>query len=445
MDARPPRHGGGSGQADEAFVLDGVTLIDGTGNPPVTDATVVVRGGRIAHAGPGGSSDGELGNIARHRLAGKTIIPGLTEAHTHASYDSDMLAYVRNGVTTLRFAGLDERVVQGLKSRIASGALVGPRILSCGPMIDAPPVAYPEWSVAVTDAAEAASVAEQLITDAGVDALILTQRVTAPQMQAVCEVAHAHGRRVLAQTWQIDGAEAARSGIDEVHNSSRVFHSREYPKERLLAYGSIADRLALSGRGWATIDWDATQAIIDTMIESGVVYCGMQVIAQFQLDEGVDELKADPTFTSVFGEVERSNFLAFIRKLQGTWSPEDFEYWKIANDNRMEWMRRFRSAGGALIFGTDMQFGGIMLHQELRNALALGMTPLQVIAAATGGAARAMRLQDEFGTISAGKSADFVVLNRDPSYDLSALRDIASVFLGGRLMWSSNEASARVI
>jgi imidazolonepropionase-like amidohydrolase len=181
------------------------------------------------------------------------------------------------------------------------------------------------------------------------------------------------------------------------------------------------------------------------MIEASVVYCGMQVITQFQLDEGVDELQDDPTFTAVFGEVERSNFLAFIRKLQGTWSPEDFEYWKIANDNRMEWMRRFRSGGGTLVFGTDMQFGGIMLHRELRNAVSLGMTPLEVIAAATGGAARAMRLQDEIGTISVGKSADFVVLNRDPSEDLSALRDIHSVFRGGRLMWTSDEASGQII
>ena len=430
MDAKASQHGQNGGLTDDGFILEGVTLIDGTGRPPLADAVVVVRGGRIAHAGTEGAGEGELSALVRHRLPGRTIVPGLIEAHTHASYDLDMLTYVRNGITTLRFAGLEERVVQDLKHRIGSGELIGPRILSCGPMIDAPPVAYPEWSVAVTDPVEAASVAEHLITETGVDALILTQRVTAPLMRAVCAVAHAHDCRVLAQTWELDGAEAAQLGIDELHNSSRVFHSCEYPKERLLAYKSIADRLALSGRGWATIDWDATQTIIDTMIDAGVIYCGMHVITQFQLDEGVDELKADPHFISLFGETERSNFLAFISKLQGTWSPEDFAYWRIANENRIEWMRRFRSGGGVLIFGTDMQFGGIMLHRELRNALALGMTPLEVIAAATGGAARAMRLDDEIGTISAGKRADFVVLNRDPSADLSALRDIDFVFPG---------------
>lgn len=429
---------------DDGFMLEGVTLIDGTGGPPLDGAAVCVHGGRIAHVLPGGTDQSQLGAFVRHRLLGKTVVPGLIEAHTHASYDSDMLAYIRNGITTLRFAGLEESVVKSIKRRIESGELIGPRILSCGPMIDAPPVAYPEWSVPITDPAEASSVARRLIIEAGVDALILTQRITAPLMQAVCDVAHAYDRRVLAQTWELDGEEAARLGIDELHNSSRVFHSHEYPKERLLAYRSIADRLALSGRGWATIDWDTTQKIIDTMVDAGVVYCGMHVITQFQIDEGVDELKADPDFKTLFGEIERSNFLTFLRKLQGTWSPEDFAYWRIANENRMEWMRRFRSGGGVLIFGTDMQFGGIMLHRELRNALGLGMTPLEVIAAATGGASRAMHLDEELGTITAGKRADFVVLNRNPANDLSALRDIDSVFRDGRLVWSSSQPPSQV-
>lgn len=430
---------------DDGFILEGVTLIDGTGRPPLEGATVCVHGGRIAHVVPGGTDESHLGAFIRHRLPGKTVVPGLIEAHTHASYGSDMLAYVRNGITTLRFAGLEASVVENLKRRIESGELIGPRILSCGPMIDSPPVAYPEWSVPVTNPAEASSVARRLITEAGVDALILTQRITAPLMRAVCDVAHAHDCRVLAQTWELDGEEAAGLGIDELHNSSRVFHSDQYPKERLLAYRNIADRLALSGRGWATINWDATQSIIDTMIDAGVVYCGMHVITQFQIDEGVDELKADRHFKSLFGETERSNFLTFLRKLQGTWSREDFAYWRIANENRMEWMRRFRSGGGVLIFGTDMQFGGIMLHRELRNALALGMTPLEVITAATGGASRAMHLDEEFGTITAGKRADFVVLNRNPANDLSALRDIDSVFRDGRLVWSSSQSPGQVI
>ena len=412
-----------------SFVVEGITLIDGTGALPCRDAVVVVQDGRIVQAGPAdGSHEGFPG--PRRVLSGKTVVPGMIEAHTHAAYDADMLAYVRNGITTVRFAGLDPRDVAALRRRIAAGLLPGPRLLSCGPMIDGSPAAYPEWSIA-------AAAAARLIDEGEADYLILTQRVTAPMMRAVCEVAHDRGRRVVAQCWAVDGAVAASCGIDELHNSARVFHSRDYPPERLLAYETIADRLALSGRGWATIDWDATQAIIDAMIEAQVVYCGMQVITQYQLNEGVAELKSDPQFDSLFDADDRARFLAFIDRIQGTWSEADFALWRIANENRMEWMRRFRAAGGVLIFGTDMQFGGIMLHREFANAEALGMSPLEVIAAATGGAAGALGLDAEIGTIRPGRSADLVVLNRDPSADLSALRDVDSVYRDGRLLWRS--------
>lgn len=418
------------------FAIEDVILIDGNGGVPVADAVVLVRGDRIVHAGPKRLYSDRM-PATRFSLPGKVVIPGLIEAHTHASYDSDMLAYVRNGITTLRFAGLDQRNVAKLKGRIEAGELVGPRILSCGPMIDAPPPAYPDWSVSVRTPAEAAATATRLITEDKVDSLILTQRITAPLMRAVCDTAHSLGRRVLAQTWELDGAEAAGLGIDEVHNSSRVFSSKEYPRERLLAYTSIAERLALSGRGWATLEWDATQKIIDAMVAAKVVYCGMQVITQYQLDEGLDELQADPQFIALFGETERSNFVAFIRKLQGSWSAEDFAHWRVANENRLEWMRRFRAAGGVLVFGTDMQFGGIMMHREFQNALRLGMTPLEVIAAATGGTARALGLDGEFGTITAGNKADLIVLNRSPATDLFALRDIHSVMREGQVLWSA--------
>ncbi len=83
-----------------------------------------------------------------------------------------------------------------------------------------------------------------------------------------------------------------------------------------------------------------------------------------------------------------------------------------------------------------MQFGGIMLHRELKNLEALGMTRLQVIMAATGGAARALRLDSELGLISEGRFADLSVLYSDPLKDLSALRDIACVMKGGAVMWT---------
>jgi enamidase len=420
------------------LVLEGAGLIDGSGGPVIEDSMVVLEGNCISYAGP--RTDRFAGRpVQRWPLRGRTIVPGLIEAHTHAAFDADMRAYVKNGVTTIRFAGLDQGTVERLRRRIDGGELIGPRILSCGPMIDQPPPAYPEWSVAVGTPAEAASTAERLIREHDLEALILTQRVTAPVMRAVIEVAHAHGRPVVGQTWEVDGREAAALGIDELHTSSRVYESKLYPRDRLLRYTSIADRLALTSRAWASIDWAATQGIMETMVRHGVVYCGMQVITQFQVGDGAEELEADSDFATLFGDGERQAFHDFTRRLQGGWTQEDLDYGRAANEQRMEWMRRFRELGGVLIAGTDMQFGGIMLHRELRNLEALGMSRLEVIAAATGGCARALRLEKELGMVRDGLRADLVVLRRDPIGDLGALRDIECVFKDGKAVWADGE------
>ena len=136
----------------ERFLLDGADLINGTGGPAINDSMVLIEDGRIVYAGPRSACFDDDAAV-RVGLAGKTLIPGLIEAHTHACFDADMLAYVKNGITTIRFAGLDQGEVVNLRERVEQGALIGPRILSCGPMIDLPPVAYPEWTVPVETAA----------------------------------------------------------------------------------------------------------------------------------------------------------------------------------------------------------------------------------------------------------------------------------------------------
>ena len=417
----------------DRLLLDRADLIDGTGAPPIGDSMVLIEGGRIAYAGPRTARFDDDAAV-RVRLAGKTLIPGLIEAHTHSCFDADMLAYVKNGITTIRFAGLEQGDVVKLRDRVERGALIGPCILSCGPMIDLPPVAYPEWTAPVETPREAAATAERLIVEDAVEYLILTQRVTAPVMRAVVEIAHAHGRTVVTQSWALDGREVAELGIDEVHNTSRIFISKAYPAAQLTDYATIAERLALTGRGWATIDWDATMPLMDAMIERGVPCCGMHVIAQLLVGERVAELEADADFQEIFDDAERTAFRDFVERLSGMWTAEDVTWWERANEARMEWLRRFRALGGQLLVGTDTQFSGIMLHRELANIAALSASPLEVITMASSGNARAMRL-DEIGTIGAGKRADIVVLNRNPLADLGALRDIETVIKDGAVLW----------
>src|SRR6476646_8992010 len=111
-----------AGSPPRDLVREGIDLIDGTGGPVVRDAMIRIRGERIAYAGPRREEPG-LPPAHRWQLPGKTVVPGLIEAHTHSTADADMLAYVKNGITSIRFAGLDLPTVRRLKARIDSGEL----------------------------------------------------------------------------------------------------------------------------------------------------------------------------------------------------------------------------------------------------------------------------------------------------------------------------------
>ena len=91
-------------------------------------------------------------------------------------------------------------------------------------------------------------------------------------------------------------------------------------------------------------------------------------------------------------------------------------------------------AGGTVVAGTDMQFGGIVLHQELRNLETAGLSRMDAIVAATGLAARELGKAESLGTLEPGKLADLLVLNRDPLRDLAGLRDIAHVLKNGEIV-----------
>ncbi|MGH6953501.1 MAG: amidohydrolase family protein [Alphaproteobacteria bacterium] len=418
---------------DGSLLITNATLIDGTGAAPVRDAAVLVEGERIAYAGAR-TGLGERPAARTIDATGMTVIPGLIDTHIHSTFDSDMRVYLKNGVTTIRFAGLNQDAVVALRDRIARGEIPGPRIYSCGPMLDKTPPAYPKWTSPVNTPAEAKATARRLLAEDKVEALLVTQQITPDLMRPIVETAHEFGRPVVGQIWYTDGREAAEIGIDQLDNSSRIFASREYPKERLLAYRSIPERLGLLARGWATIDWELSRPIMETMVKHGVSYCPTLVIQQYQAGQGHKELAADADYRTMYGETELKEWADFVHYMQGNSSAEDLSHMARAIEVRFEWMRRFRAMGGALVVGTDMQFGGILIHRELMNLQEVGMSPLEVIAAATGGSAREMHMADSLGTVRAGMLADLVVLRRDPLRDLGAARDIAHVIKGGEVV-----------
>ena len=194
----------------ERFVLAGATVVDGTGAAPISDGVVVVDTGSISYVGPRAGfvvpPDVEVID-----LRGTTVLPGLIDLHVHSTFLSDMQAYVENGVTTVRFAGIDQPSYRTLVSRTQDWANPSPRLFTLGPMLDVSPPSWPEWALPVATPAEARQASEDLITQ-GVHGLIVVQRIGLDLLREIVDVAHQHSLPVVGQIWRMDAAEAAKQG-----------------------------------------------------------------------------------------------------------------------------------------------------------------------------------------------------------------------------------------
>ena len=132
--------------------------------------------------------------------------------------------------------------------------------------------------------------------------------------------------------------------------------------------------------------------MIDAMVRAGVAYGPTFVVFEQQAGIHPETLEGDPAFASAYGAEETDAWAAFLHHIVNVWTDEDRDRFRRSIDTRLEWIRRFREAGGRLVVGTDMQYGGIAIHRELGILREVGLSPVEAIAAATGEAARVARL-----------------------------------------------------
>jgi hypothetical protein len=366
--------------------------------------------------------------------AGMTAVPALIDLHVHSTRPHDLTAYARAGIRHIRYAGLDLDSVRAARRYVSAGDGPALGISSCGPMLDMVDEAYTAWTLVAASPAAAAAAARSLIDGGEVDALIVTQGITAPLISAISQQAHAAGLPVVGQVWKADGAEAARAGIDQLDNSSRVFASLAVTIPQMLAYGSVGDRLATWARAWTSVDWPQTEHIQDVMIEHGLSYCPTLVAHEAQ-SYAADEIAIrDPRLDTWFDAADRDAYRNFRAYLEAGWSDTARSDWAKAMDNRMEWIRRFRSRGGTIVVGTDLPFGALNVVRELELLVESGMSNDEALFAATQGSAGALRDRSFSARVEVGAEASFILTTVSPADSISALREPAAVFLKGQHM-----------
>src|SRR5438093_8226091 len=396
-------------QATGVTVFEGARLIVGDGSAPIENAAFIVQNNRITQVGRKGQLNVPAG-AARVDLTGKTVMPAIVDAHKHLAVTRDALvdqlqhfAYYGIGATMSLGQDTGDEVYPVRAETIPNAA----RYRTAGRGMTGPEPGRSQAPFGVTSEAEVRKDVDEMaakkvdIIKFWVDDRDHTVTKLSPELyRAGIDEAHKKGLRTIAHIFTLEDAKGVlRAGIDNFAHSVRDKDvDDEYiklvkAKPNFIVDPNLPDRGVKADRSWLRDSMPA---------------------AEFQKVQA--DTKDDPKAQQFFGIQCRN-------------------------------LARLTKEGIKVSLGSD---GGIpwAAHEEMADMAGCGMTPAQVIVAATRNAAELMKLADA-GAIAVRMSADFVVLDANPLDNITNTRRISSVYLRGsqvdraglRARWTSGKTS----
>ena len=376
----------------------GATLIDGTDRQPIANATIVVRDGRVVAAGAATAVTVPPG-AERVSLAGKTIIPGIINAHGHVNTPADLRTYAAYGITTVYSLGGEPASVFAARDEQNTPALDRARVFVAGPVLT--PNTPDEARTQVAGVAEQKADIVKIRVD---DNLGTAQKMPPEIYRAVIDEAHKRGLRVATHLFYLaDAKSLLDAGTDLVAHSVRD----------------------------ANVDAD----LIAALKRRGVCVSPtlMREVSTF-IYESTPAFFSDPLFLA-HANKEWVTTLQQPDRQQAMRTSQSAQRYKEALRVAKQNLKTLSDAGVPIAMGTDTgptgRFQGYFELMELELMVQSGLTPRQALAASTRDAARCMKIDRDLGTIEPGKWADFVVLDASPLVDIANIRRIASVWIAG--------------
>ena len=425
--------------------LTHVRVIDGTGAPAREDQTVILSKGKIDSV-----SEASAANLPQDAqvldLHGYTVIPGLVGMHDHLVYPmgngifgemaySFPRLYLAAGVTTIRTTGaLEPYTDLELKKQIDSGQTPGPKIHVTGPYLEG----AGSWALQMHHLSDAddATKTVNFWLDQGVDNFKAYMFITRAELGAAIQAAHKRGAKVTGHLCSVTWHEAADLGIDDLEHGWFVdteFLAEKKPDqcpEKSEDPVGLAKLNATSGPMHDSIQYLIQHHVAVTstlpVFEMGS-FTGRPTLQKRLLDA----LSPDARSALLANRV-RSSDAAFLRQRYGA----DVSPWPAAFKKEMEFEYAFSKAGGTLLAGLDPTgMGGVIAgfgdQREVELLVEAGFTPLEAIHIATANGAQFLGDIDRVGTIAAGKQADLVVINGDPSKKIEDIENVETVFKDG--------------
>jgi imidazolonepropionase-like amidohydrolase len=442
------RPGGGT------LVLRGGLLIDGTGAAPVANSVVVITDGKIQSVGREGSVTIPA-NATVIDAAGKTIIPGLVDSHIHLrNYQPQ--AYLYWGVTAAGDLGNSPGWVVAYRDAVQKGRAAGPYIMVATQRFNAPAVPGGPGFASRTDSFLTGNLGTAIVTDSasaekavaevkklGVDAIKLFQRMEPPLMKITVDAAHKQGFLVFAHYTSANARQGLVLGVEDIIDTGINTMVHLFGLIKDTAPKEVVDRLMRGDQvqAWHLMDTGKFPAIAQKLVDRRMFVnptIGSQFEKASKYREGIDRLNvafvASPIAAGL-PKVIRDRYAAAFKPAPPAGAQELAEGYRRAG----MFVKEFVNRGGKIIAGSDAGAGrlgtaGLALHEEMHMLTEIGLTPMQVIQSATSWGTEAWGKANEAGTLTPGKRADVVVLNRNPLDDITATTDIFQIIQGGSVV-----------
>ncbi len=416
-----------------AVALEGATLIDGSGGAPVKDAALLIRNGHIEALGRTNALHVPRG-AQRINLAGKTIIPGLIDAHAHVERWA-LQRYLAWGVTTVRELHNDADTALALRNDLNLGSVLGPRMFTAGAMIDGEPPTYPT-ATAVATGDEARKAVDQRAV-AGTDAIKIYTKITPELLRDIMDEATTLRMPVAAHLGKTDAVTAARMGVASLeHMTGVVQAAARDPTPFFRAHDRFLPGWTLEEAGWAGLDSATIARVAQTLAQTHVAIVPTLVLHELLSRLADTSLASRPEMADVPASASSVRDVVGLLRRSG-WRPADFQAFRRSRPRQDQFVREFKRAGGLIAAGSDaanqLLVPGASLHDEMALLVAAGLTPLEAITTATRNGAELLHA-DSLGLLAQGKVADLVVLNTDPATDITATRNIMWLMARGRIV-----------
>ena len=430
------------------IAIQHLRIIDGTGAPPIEDATLLIDGAKIGAVLPAGSVV-----PAGYRMldgTGETAMPGVVGMHNHLFYlqrpnldaeghfeqpiiipqmtFSAPRLYLANGVTTMRTTGSVEPYTDlSLKREIDAGHLVGPHLDVTSPYLEGPGAFFIQ-NHQITSPGDArkevAFWAEQ-----GVNDFKAYMHLTRAELGAAIKEAHHHGLKLTGHLCSVTYPEAVALGIDNLEHGFFV--------NTQLDPGKIAD-VCPDTAGTPTLlkmtpGSPQANALIKLLVDHHVALTStLPVFAQsVPLHEPLQARQMD-----VLTPQAEEAYLYSRNHTNSRAGLPDGQAFAQAYKNDLGLERQFVAAGGLLMAGLDPTGDGGVIpgfgdQREIELLVEAGFTPVEAIKIATLNGATYLGLADRIGSIAAGKDADLFIVKGNPAEKISDVENVVVVFKDG--------------